>query len=153
MTRSFGRRWAAVLLEDLAVGRLVSWPVVSCGRSLGKAWVILPERKCWLTWFATITAMYGKNTAQANSTQRKAPDTKIMPMKQAVRKAMVMVYRRMRDDISSLVAIRASVISGAEPLWPDSATVRVSRAHRRRSVTVSAYACSPTIGVLGSVTP
>jgi hypothetical protein len=69
--------------------------------------------------------MNGNTTAQANSTQRKAPDTKIMLRKQAARKAMVIVYRRIRDDISSLVAMRASVISGVEPLRPDSAIVRV----------------------------
>jgi hypothetical protein len=48
-----------------------------------------------------------------------------MLIKQAARKAMVIVYRRIRDDISSLVAMRASVISGVEPLRPDSAIVRV----------------------------
>jgi hypothetical protein len=48
-----------------------------------------------------------------------------MLRKQAARKAMVIVYRRIRDDISSLVAMRASVISGVEPLRPDSAIVRV----------------------------
>jgi hypothetical protein len=87
--------------------------------------------------------MNGKTTAHANNTQRKAPDTKIMLTKHAARKAMVIVYRRMRDDISSLVPIRASVISGAAPLWPDSAIVRVC-VPISRSVTVSAYASSPT---------
>jgi hypothetical protein len=88
--------------------------------------------------------MNGNTTAQANNTQRKAPDTKIMLMKQAARKAMVMVYRRIREDISSLVPIRASVIRGAEPLWPVSATVGVC-VPPSRSVTTSAYAWSQTI--------
>ena len=37
---------------------------------------------------------------------------------------MVIVYRRIRDDISSLFPMRASVINGAEPRRLDSATVR-----------------------------
>jgi hypothetical protein len=72
-----------------------------------------------------MTAMNGKTTAQANNTQRKMPCTKIMLRKQAARKAMVIVYRRIRDDISSLVPMRASVISGAEPRRLDSVAVGV----------------------------
>jgi hypothetical protein len=67
-----------------------------------------------------------------------------MLIKQAARKAIVIVYRRMRDDISSLVAMRASVISGAEPLRPESAFVRVC-VPIPPSVTTSAYASSLTI--------
>ena len=99
-----------------------------------------------------MTAMNGNNTAQPNSTHRNTPSTKIMARKQAARKAMVIVYRRIRDDISSLVPIRASVISGAEPRRPDSATVRVC-VPISRSVTTSAYAWSPTIWRVDSVTP
>jgi hypothetical protein len=63
-----------------------------------------------------------------------------MLTKQAARNAMVIVYRRIRDDISSLVPILASVITGAELRLPGSAMVRVCAISR--SVTTSAYAWS-----------
>ena len=58
----------------------------------------------------------GRNTAPANRTQRKTPGTKIMAMKQAVRNAIVIAYRRWRVACSWLAAERASVITvnGAE---------------------------------------
>src|SRR5215218_2206158 len=58
-----------------------------------------------------MTAISGRKTAPANKIQRNTPETKIMLMKQAVRKAIVEVYRRTRDDISLLAPDRASVIS------------------------------------------
>ena len=61
-----------------------------------------------------MTATNGNITAPANRIHRKVPCTKIMLRKQAARMLMVMVYWRIRADISSLVAMRASVISGAE---------------------------------------
>ena len=46
----------------------------------------------------------GQHQAQANSTQRNGPSTKTIAMKHAVRNAMVIVYRRTREDISALAA-------------------------------------------------
>jgi hypothetical protein len=65
---------------------VVSWGASLAGDSMSEAH-LEPERR--FAWLAIITAIRGKNTAQANKTQRKTPGTKIMLRKHAVRKAIV----------------------------------------------------------------
>src|SRR5215218_6319892 len=94
-----------------------------------------------------MTAISGRKTAPANKIQRNTPETKIMLMKQAVRKAIVEVYRRTRDDISLLAPDRASVISSGCDRCPWALTGTCAP-----PATPSAYASARGMVGLDSVT-